>query len=90
MWVSSLISKVPVFVAYSRTNYRNPGSGRTIPMFVMAGSIKIAATSLYDSYLFRPSKSLNSTTLVVSVGSTAGATNPGLGLGLPSSTTTNV
>lgn len=84
------MSKVPAFVVYYLTNSRKPGSGRTIPMFVIAGSIRTAATSLYDNYLFRPSKSLNSTTLVVRVGSTAGATNPGLGLGLPSSTTTNV
>ncbi len=83
-----MIKRVPVFSVSYLTNSKNPGSGKTIPMFVMAGSIKTAATSLKDNYLFSPSKSLNSTTLVVWVGLTAGATNPGRSAIFPFSPTT--
>jgi len=44
--VSSLIKRVPTLLDYSLTKSKNPGSGSTIPMFVMTGYIKIAATSL--------------------------------------------
>jgi hypothetical protein len=45
VWVSSLINKVPTFLVSSLTNYKNPFSGNTIPIFVIAGYIKTAATS---------------------------------------------
>lgn len=44
----------------------------------MAGYINTAATSPYEISFLNPSKSLNSQTLVVSVGLMAGATKPGL------------
>lgn len=90
VWVSSLINKVPCLADSDRTNSRNPGSGNTIPIFVIAGYIKTAATSLFANYFLSASKSLNSTTLVVKVGLTEGATSPGLSAGFPFFTTTKV
>jgi hypothetical protein len=52
-----------------------------MPMLVSAGSIRTAATSPCDSSLSSAAASLNSTTLVVSRGSTGGPTLPARGRG---------
>ena len=61
-----------------------------MPMFVSAGSISRHATSSYSSTRSSESTSLNSATLVVSVGSSAGPTSPARARERPcSSRTTN-
>ena len=47
--VSSIASSVPVLRVSSRSASWNPSSGRTIPMFVSAGSARTQATSLARS-----------------------------------------
>ena len=64
--VSSMIQTAPYFLARSPTAFKYPSSGSTIPIFVIAGSIRIAATSPLASAASIPAKSLNSTTRVVS------------------------
>ena len=88
--VSSLISSVPVSSHSSRTVSRNPGSAGTMPMLVIHGSMSTAATSRGASAARKASTSLNSTTLVVCVGSTCGPTLPGLAIGSPSGPTTMI
>ena len=61
-----------------------------MPMFVIHGSISTAATSRGASAARSASTSLNSTTLVVCVGSTCGPTLPGFDAGLPSAPTTTM
>ena len=70
VWVSSIIRKALYFLANSCTPTKYPSSGNTIPIFVIAGSIKMAATSPCASAFSIATKSLNSTTLVVSAKST--------------------
>ena len=65
VWVSSIIQIAPYFFASSPTAFKYPSSGRTIPIFVIAGSIKIAATSPFARAASIAAKSLNSTTRVV-------------------------
>ena len=88
--VSSMISSVPVRVQASRAAAQNPGSGSTMPMFVSAGSASTQAISPPASAASSAGRSLNSTTAVVSVGSTAAPTRPGRARGRPSSRITNV
>ena len=66
VWVSSIIQTAPYFFASSPTLSKYPSSGNTIPTFVIAGSIKIAATSPCFNAASIAAKLLNSTTRVVS------------------------
>ena len=65
VWVSSIIKIVPCFFASSCTASKYPACGKTIPTLVIAGSIKIAATSPLANAFSMPAISLNSTTRVV-------------------------
>jgi len=87
--VSSLISRVPAARVSSRTASRYPGSGSTIPMLVSAGSISTTATSPAASSRSSAARSLNSTTRVVSVGSTGAPTLPGRDCGPSGPSTMN-
>ena len=80
-----MISSVPVSLVMRRSCSWYPGSGSTMPMLVSAGSASTAATSPGSSAARSASTSLNSTTFVVSTGSTAGPTFPGRDRGTPSS-----
>ena len=75
--VSSINNKDPYFVANSLKPSKNPGSGRTIPIFVKAGSVIITATSPFAKAFSTLSKSLNSATLVVSLIFPGAPTFPG-------------
>ena len=88
--VSSLTSSVPVSSQSSRTFSRKPACGGTMPMLVIHGSMSTQATSRGASAAPSASTSLNSTTLVVCVGSTCGPTLPGLAIGSPSGPTTMI
>ncbi len=90
VWVSSMISSVPVRVHAARAPSQKPGSGSTMPMLVSAGSARTQAISCPSSAASSAGRSLNSTTAVVSVGSTAAPTSPSRARGRPSSSTTNV
>jgi hypothetical protein len=74
--VSSLISSKPYSRVSDRTASRKPGSGSTMPMFVSAGSMSTAATSRCASSRSSAAVSLNSTTRVVTDGSTGAPTFP--------------
>ncbi len=82
--VSSITSSVPVDRVSSRNVSWNPGSGRTMPMLVRAGSVSTQATSPSPSARSSAAGSLNSTTRVVVAGSTGGPTFPSRGPALPS------
>jgi len=90
VWVSSITRYVPCFPVSSRSASWNPASGRTIPMFVSAGSVSTAATSPWASSRSSPSTSFHSVTLVVTTGSTGGPRFSGRDLGRPSSSTTKL
>ena len=77
VWVSSTTSSVPVASHAARTPSKNPGSGRTIPMLVSAGSVSTQATSRAPSAASSAARSLNSTATDVVAGSTAGPALPG-------------
>ena len=62
----------------------NPGSGSTMPMFVSAGSVRIAATSPWARAFSTASRSFQGTERVVRSRSTGGATFPGRLSVLPS------
>ena len=59
VWVSSMISSEPYFLVSSRHFCIKPGSGRTMPMLVIAGSHISAATSPLARAASRASTSLN-------------------------------
>ena len=61
-----------------------------MPMLVITGSMSTAATSRGARAARSAATSLNSTTLVVCVGSTCGPTLPGLAVGTPSGPTTTI
>ena len=63
--VSSIISSAPYLVASSRRPSMKPGSGSTMPMLVRAGSVRIAATSPWDSASSTAARSFQVTALVV-------------------------
>ena len=63
--VSSMINSVPVASHAARSPARKPSSGRTIPMFVSAGSVSTHATCRSSSSRRTASRSLNSHTRVV-------------------------
>jgi len=84
VWVSSMTSSVPCLRVSARSAAWKPGSGRTMPMLVMAGSASTQATSPVASSLSRASRSLNSTTRVVTAGFTGGPMLPGRGPTRPS------
>ena len=65
VWVSSMTSRVPVRSQAARTASCHPGSGSTIPMFVIAGSMSTAATSPDARAASSAGTSLNGTTTVV-------------------------
>ncbi len=83
VWVSSIISKASYFLASFSTSFKYPSAGKTMPTLVIAGSIKIAATSLLASAFFIPAKSLNATTRVVKSRSTGAPILPSLATVLP-------
>ena len=58
VWVSSMISRLPYFRVSSRHVCMKPGSGRTMPMLVMAGSQSRAQTSPWARAASRASTSL--------------------------------
>ena len=66
--VSSMISSVPVRSQAARSASWKPGSGRTMPMLVSAGSASTHATCSSASSRSTASTSLNSHTRVVTVG----------------------
>jgi hypothetical protein len=74
--VSSMISSVPDRRVSSRRASWNPGSGRTMPMFVRAGSARTQATSPGANARSSAPASFHWTTFVVSAGSTGGPTFP--------------
>ena len=63
--VSSIINFAPNSLASFSTAFKYPSTGSTIPTLVIAGSIKIAATSFCCNAFFIASKSLKGTTRVV-------------------------
>ncbi|MNE58494.1 hypothetical protein D3C80_1535280 [compost metagenome] len=59
VWVSSMISRLPYLRVSSRHFCMKPGSGRTMPMLVIAGSQSRAQTSPWASAASSASTSLN-------------------------------
>ena len=76
VWVSSMISSVPLSRVKRRRASWYPGSGRTIPMLVSAGSASTAATSPGASAASSASTSLKGTIRVVVAGSAPGRWHP--------------
>ena len=77
VWVSSIISSAPYFVANSRRPAMKPGSGSTMPILVSAGSVRIAATSPCCNAASTEARSFHTAARVVRSTGTGGATLPG-------------
>ena len=88
VWVSSMSSSVPAARHARSTAARNPGSGSTMPMLVIAGSMMRTATSPCASPASTDAMSLNSAARVVSCNGTGAPTLPGRSRVLPAGPST--